>query len=149
MRKFKFQLEALKKYRDNRLLIAKKDLMEVEGRRHDVLERIRIAQSERLSVLGLEDRQMLPIAGELAKGQHQKIDQHQKQLLEIEKEIDRHRAWVAHLSKDLKAVERLEEKKRQAYDEDVKKYERRFQDAWVVERWGISQHPGDKGESSK
>ena len=145
MPKFKFKLDALKKYRERRLLVAKKDLMEVESRFQQTTEKVRHCESERLSVLGFDpaDIKMLPLMGVLASGQNQKIDQFKKELTQIETEIERHRSGVSHLSKELKAVERLEEKKRQAFDEDMRKYERRFQDAWVVERWSISRDPED------
>jgi len=148
MPKFRFKLDALKKYRERRLLVAKKDMMEVESRRMQVVEKSNLATQERSSALGFDpaDVKMLPLLGMLVTGQNQKIEQFQKQLEEIDKELERHRSWVAHLSKELKAVEKLEEKKRQAFDEDMKKLERRFQDAWVVERWGISRDPDNSPE---
>jgi hypothetical protein len=148
MAKFKFQLDSLKKFRERRLLVAKKDFLEVEGRRQDLLKEIKNAEAERLSVLGWS--QDIGVGslylGTLSYGQSRKIQDLGEKIQKVDAEIERHRSWVAHLSKELKAVERLEEKKRQIFDDEKKRQERRFQDGWVVERWAQSKDPEVRDE---
>ncbi len=144
MPRFKFRLESLKKFRDRRLLVAKKDLLEVESRRQDLLAEIERVSEERRSVLGWNNGVNFGEAlylGGLPSAQGQKISEIRSRIQKIDEEIERHRSWVAHLSKELRAVERLEEKKRQIFDENTKRLERRFQDGWVVERWTLARDP--------
>ncbi len=142
MAKFVFALETLKKYREKKLLTARKDLASIEA------ELIKIRGARDLAIQGLKEsiEASRPRAGKgtmaqlslhsfLSEGQHALIQSCESEIRRIEADAERHRSWVAHLGKELKAVEKLEDRKRRSWEELEKKAERRKADGWVAERW--------------
>ncbi len=140
---FKFRLEALKKYREQRLLLAKKDMALVNARLGDVLEKIEHnikEESESLAdALGAQKSAAVMMLGatlhESARSRRHKLSEEKAR---IEKELEKHRDWVTHLSRELKAVEKLEEKLRERHEKALQEQEKKKMDSWVAERWSRS-----------
>jgi len=142
-KKFKFTLETLKKYRAQRLLLAKKDLALINARFNDLMLRIEVCNTE--AKLALDDALTVGKRAMdflLGASLHESARLAKKNLsgeLElVQKELDRHQEWVTHLSRELKAVEKLEERQRERYNKEIVTKEKQNMDAWVAERWGHS-----------
>lgn len=142
MAKFVFRLAALKRFRENRLLIARKDLIRVEDRVSELTRAMRRAVSERSDLIGADEARLRLLYACLVESETSRIRRLEADLREAEQERDRHARWVAHLGRELKAIERLEERKREDFDAEVKLREKRASDNWVAERWSHSNAPG-------
>ncbi len=142
MAKFEFSLETLKKYREKKLLTARKDLAAIEAE----LSKLRGAKT--MAQEGLKDSVQashprvgqgtmahLGLYSSISESQHALLRSVDVEIKRVETDAERHRNWVAHLGKELKAVEKLEEKKRVAWELNEKKADRRRADGWVAERW--------------
>lgn len=139
-KKFKFGLEALKKYRDQRLLLAKRDLAEVNARYNELLNKIESCDGEAHQSLGdalkISSSAAFMLMGASLHGAAMQMKRALGGELEtVQKELERHREWVTHLSRELKAVEKLEEKQRERHDKEVLTKEKQAMDSWVAERW--------------
>jgi flagellar export protein FliJ len=138
---FQFKLRALKKYREQRLLSAKKDLALVESRCQELKNSIQNIFDEDHKTLG-ESAAMLEtnLSTVLMNSDFLEINlKRKKQATEAlrlaEGERNKHQEWVSHLAKELKAVEKLEEKQFKRYLAELSLQEKRAMDAWVAERW--------------
>jgi len=138
---FKFKLDSLKKYREHRLLSAKKDMAEVLSRLAEIESQIKNsaiearASMERAYDFSHGNVGLLTLEASLLGGELSKKRQFQEDLQRVEAELEKHREWVAHLAKELKAVDKLEEKQRERHDSTIEMREKRGMDAWVAERW--------------
>jgi len=140
MAKFKFAFDSLKKMRHSRLLLARKDMIEVEGRLRNTIDQSRNAMMERVRLFDTRDEGKLSnsdlrLTMELITGQTQKMGQLDKKISVLEAELERHRNWVAHLGKELRIVEKLEEKQRAEFELNERMKEKRLADRWVSENW--------------
>lgn len=142
-KRFKFSLESLKKYRKQRLLLAKRDLAQVNARHNDLLNRLEACELEAHAALG-DALSVGSTAANFLMGArlHESALSMKKSINEelglARKELERHQEWVTHLSRELKAVEKLEERQRSRYDKEILTKEKQSMDAWVAERWGRS-----------
>lgn len=142
-KKFKFSLETLKKYRAQRLLLAKKDLALINARFNDLMLRIDACNQEASSALDdaltVGKRAMDFLMGATLHESARLVKKTLSSELEIvQKELDRHQEWVTHLSRELKAVEKLEERQRERHNKELSMKEKQAMDSWVAERWGHS-----------
>lgn len=142
-KKFKFSLDSLRKYRDQRLLMAKRDMAVANASFNAVQEKI--ANCDREAKASLEDALNVGNSAAsflLGASMHGSALLYRKNLVEelaqSSKELEKHREWVTHLSRELKAVEKLEEKQRERYDAEILTKEKQSMDEWVAERWGRS-----------
>jgi flagellar export protein FliJ len=142
-KKFKFSLESLKKYREQRLLLAKRDMAQVSARHSEISIRIQNCENEARNALG-DALSVGSTAAAFLMGAslHEGALAMKKTLAEelqlVEKELVRHQEWVTHLSRELKAVEKLEERQRERHNKEILTKEKQAMDAWVAERWGRS-----------
>lgn len=151
MAKFKFAFDTLKKLRANKLLLARKEMIEVESKVRDVLEDHRRAAVSRAQLFDMRDEGKLPVGElqltmDLITSQTQKMGQLEKKNLTLQGELERHRNWVAHLGKELKIVDKLEEKQRNAFLEAERMQEKKTADRWVAERWAQKVNFSDVSE---
>lgn len=138
--KFKFRLEALKKYRKNRLLGARRELSKQEGVVQELQKRRDHANTERRFALqesGSFQGQAgwALFASRLVQTQSDKMRLIDKEIADAEVELERHRSWVQQLGRELRIVEKLEEKQREAFEKEIRVKEMRRMDNWVAERW--------------
>jgi flagellar export protein FliJ len=140
---FKFSLESLKKYREQRLLLAKKDMAHINSKYNDILLQIERCHSESRDSLadallvGTNVSELL-LGAALHESSVQRRCALDEELKQISKDLEKHREWVTHLSRELKAVERLEEKQRERHNKKAQTIEKRKIDSWVAERWSRS-----------
>lgn len=139
---FKFSLEVLKKYRDQKVLLAKRELAQLQGELADVEDKINSLRGGRRDTLsscfsdsGKSTGAILSFETFIVSGSTSKIGILEEKKIFLTQEVDKHLEWVAHLSKELKAVEKLEEKQRGRYDEKNKLDEKRADEAWIAENW--------------
>jgi flagellar export protein FliJ len=146
--KFKFRLASLKKYRETRLLMARKELIQVESQIFELQQDARRAAGNRADLLhegnGNISLAMRQLNADLVATETQRIGRLEKELLRLEEERARHARWVVHLGRELKAIEKLEERKREAFESEQRLAEKRTMDNWVAEHWGR----GDRGEGA-
>lgn len=140
-KKFKFSLDALMKYREQRLLMAKRDLATVNARYNKILEKIDSCNKEAKSALsdalsiGTSAADFL-LGASLHGSALLYRSSLEDELAQVSKDLEKHREWVTHLSRELKAVEKLEEKQRDRHESEAEKKEKHEMDDWVSERWG-------------
>jgi flagellar export protein FliJ len=133
---FKFRLESLKRFRDNRLLVARRDMAIVLAQVQAVESEILAASKERAQLFDLDTAASFERGFKgLIDSATTKIKQLESKLGEHKVELERHRSWVAHLGRELKIVEKLEEKKREEFLNSERLKEKRLVDSWVAERW--------------
>ncbi|MEO5667255.1 MAG: flagellar export protein FliJ [Bdellovibrionota bacterium] len=142
-KKFKFGLEALKKYRDQRLLLAKRDLAQVNARHNEIISKIESCDHEARESLGealniTKNAANFLMGASLVESALQMKKSLTGELATVAKELERHREWVTHLSRELKAVEKLEQRQRERHDKEILTKEKQAMDSWVAERWGRS-----------
>lgn len=140
---FKFSLEVLKKYRERKVLLAKRELADIQGdlfRLEDEIQSITEGRKETLascfSQQGTSTGALLKFETFVVEGSTQKLEVLREKKAFLEQEVEKYRDWVAHLSKELKAVEKLEEKQRSRFEEEVKRRAKRADEDWVSENWG-------------
>ena len=139
-KKFVFALESLKKYREQRLLLAKRDLAQVNARYNEIQAKIENCAIEAKNALAdalnigarAADFLMGATLHESARAMKKALAE---ELVGADAERTRHQEWVTHLSRELKAVEKLEERQRERHDKEVLTKEKRHMDSWVAERW--------------
>ena len=134
-KKFQFRLEALKRFRENRLLLARKELIAVETRVFEAKQAITRAQSDRVESLVPPEAGLRLLYADLVVGETARIRRLEGEVKQLESERERHAHWVTHLGRELKAIEKLEERKREQHEHDIKLAEKRSVDDWVSERW--------------
>ncbi len=139
---FKFPLEVLKKYREQKVLLAKRELADLRGEQYRLEEHIKTIQKGRFDTMascfsndGRSTGALLKFESFVVSGSTEKISDLKEKKAFLDDEVEKHREWVAHLSKELKAVEKLEEKQRRRHDENQKRLEKRADESWVVENW--------------
>ena len=152
MAQFKFAFESLKKLRSNRLLVARKEMLSVEGKLRDAVNEHQGATMSRVHLFDSRDGGALSagelnLTMELISTQTQKLSQLEKKILTVQGELERHRNWVAHLGKELKIVEKLEENQRTAFVEKERFQEKRAADRWVAERWAAKMNQSEETSS--
>lgn len=139
---FTFKLEALKRHRERKLLLAKKDFAVLTAELSDLDEGLKKFSAQRRESLADAFE-----AGELSSGLLLSLDAYrveaaqaslrelQEKKVFLSREHEKHREWVAHLSKELRAVEKLEEKQKERFEAAQKTREKRQEDSWVAENW--------------
>ena len=140
MGKFVFAFESLKKFRSNKLLIARKDMFVAEAKLRALLESRQKSEEERGRLLdeqcsGELSISRLQLLSDLTYGETLRMREYSDEILAAEKELERHRSWVTHLGRELKIVEKLEDKRRASFEEEQRNLEKRRVDGWVAERW--------------
>ncbi len=140
MPRFRFAFDSLKKMRFNKLLVARKELVEVEDKLRMVLEehlKTAISRTELFDDRdsGILSAGRLQLTMDMVQSQTQKMYRLEKHILTFQEEVERHRNWVAHLGKELKIVEKLEENQKNAFEAAERTKEKRMSDRWVSERW--------------
>ena len=139
MPKFVFKLEALKRFRENRLLMARKDLVAIENNIHELAMAVRKAVEDRglalSSTENTNDVSWMTLNSHLASAETRRIWILNRQIQLLEQDRERHARWVTHLGRELKAIEKLEEKKKDQFDAEQRLREKRSMDTWVAERW--------------
>jgi len=142
--KFVFRLAVLKRFRENRLLMARKDLMIVENKIFELTTSLKKALADRGDLLDSSARALGTSAAfldaSLLESETVRISRLQRAITAQEIERERHARWVTHLGRELKAIEKLEEKKREAFEQIERDREKRSMDNWVAERWTFSQN---------
>jgi len=144
MAKFVFALESLKRHRNQRLLVAKKEMSFVEGRLQDLHLELRRALEIRSGLLSSE-----LMIGQYAGAASYKMQVVEREIANAEEELARHKSWVLHLGKELRVVEKLEEKKKAAFESALKLQEKRAEDDWVTMSWGRNQNSFDAASESE
>ncbi len=149
MAKFQFRLEPMKKYRENRLLMGRKDLARLENQFADLDARKAHLEQQRLDLI--QDGRAIEhswaeahLAAELVPLQDTRIAGVVREMKFLEDEIERQRRWVAQLGQELRVVEKLEQKQREAFDAEQLLKEKRRMDGWVAERWRPENHEGNE-----
>lgn len=140
MAKFVFKLDSMKRFRENRLLVAKKDYARIEAQLEELKSKLYSVEQQRKeaisqSVSDLEAFAVAQLNATLIHGQNIRKDLICKDIKRVEEELERQRRWVAQLGQELRVVEKLEEKQRTAFEDMQKMYERKMMDRWVAERW--------------
>jgi flagellar biosynthesis chaperone FliJ len=137
MAAFKFALQGLKKFRNHRLLNARRELLVVDDRIRRIKEAIQIAQQEKSELIGdsqnFKNLSLALAAPHIMRGRELKISGFREDLQELEKERERYQAWVTEMGRELKVVEKLEQKKRDAFVTAEKMKEKRVVDGWASE----------------
>lgn len=138
MAKFKFRLEALKNFRDQKLQAAKKELAILLEQHRSVhqahrrcFEQQQVALEQRQAELELGHLS----SSDLVDGLRVKELKLRQELNRLDAEVERHQSWLTHLGRELKVVEKLEDKQRQAFEAEESLREKRKMDSWVAERW--------------
>ena len=139
MAKFVFRLESLKKFREHRLLVARKEMIFVEQKLlNKKSERARMQESLQ-SLLDenvlCQNVDMMRLSADLIAGITEQSRQCDREIIDVENELERHQRWVTQLGRDLKILEKLEEKKLLEWKHAEQLKEKRQIDAWTVERW--------------
>ncbi len=139
MPKFIFRLESMKKYRANRLLLAKKEMLKIEAdlyQKKTQLNQAVIGRGEEIeaSLKNLGVFAAARLHSELGNMQAELIGRIQEDIKGLESEFERNREWVVQLGQELKIVEKLEEKQRSVHDSEQRMDEKRKMDRWVAER---------------
>lgn len=138
---FRFRLDALKRYREQRLLSAKKDMALVLSRISEIENNIRRCDEEAVGAIGASydfsrgSAAVLIMGAQLLNTELRRKRQLEEEHKLAEKELEKHREWVAHLAKELKAVEKLEERQKERHKSHLAMREKRAMDAWVAETW--------------
>lgn len=147
-KRFKFKLESLKKARNNKVLAAKKDLAIVLNKINQIESNLKkVNEESRESIDGANNLTQnsglaLLMGTTLLRGQIHKKAALLEELKIAEADLKKHQEWVTHLSKELKAVEKLEEKQQQQHNELQKLREKKTLEAWVVEQWSYKKESG-------
>jgi flagellar export protein FliJ len=136
--KFKFRLESLKTFRDQKLQAAKKELAILLEQHRSVLQNHRRCFEQQR--IALEEREASLMSGALVQDDpvaslRLKESRLRSELSRLESEIERHQKWLTHLGRELKVVEKLEEKQRAEFESKQLLKEKRRMDSWVAERW--------------
>jgi len=151
MAKFKFPFESLKKYRENRLLTARKEMVLVQTQINALTQRQEESKQWRGNILETSknisfDPMQLGYMN-LIGHESLRVRQLEEKILALNEELERHRSWVTHLGRELKIIEKLEEKKAAEFTEQEKLKEKRFIDGWVAERWSHTKVSKSEGVS--
>ncbi len=135
-KKFKFKLGALKRFREARLLNARKDLVAIEARIHDHAVVAKAARANRAQ-LATETMNAAEMAlnALLIESESQRVRIADGAIKVLQDERERHARWVAHLGMELKAIEKLEARQQERHDADIRLGEKRSMDSWVSGRW--------------
>lgn len=135
MPKFSFRLEPLRKFREQRLLAARREMMTVQGALVDAADARRKAFADRAALLEIDDLSERARSAALVQSVTLHIAQLHQKIRELEEDFERHRRWVAHLGTELKAIEKLEERQRTQFEDGERLKEKRQADRWVAENW--------------
>ncbi len=137
MAKFVFKLDPLKQMRENRLKAARRELADLQAKA------VRLGADLRRCVDSGRDAMENGAAaangadclrnGEIVRLAHARAEHLRKDIQFVEGEIERQRRWVAHLGQELRAVEKLEENKRSAFNAQQSLLEKRRMDRWTAE----------------
>lgn len=135
-KKFKFKLQALKRFRESRLLNARKDLVAIESRihEHSVVAKEARANRAKLATEAMNAAEMA-LNALLIESESQRVRRAEGAIKVLQDERERHARWVAHLGMELKAIEKLEARQQERHDADARMVEKRSMDSWVSERW--------------
>ena len=141
MARYTFKLESLLRYREHKLLLAKKDMAGIEARVNKLENIIQKAREQRGEILAMAGENMQRHAGptfamlSLVGNETTRMAQTHAQLHTLKEELERHRNWVIHLGKELKVVEKLEAREHLKYLSDERQKEKRQIDGWTAENW--------------
>jgi flagellar export protein FliJ len=141
-KKFKFSLSSLMLVRHHRLMMAKREAMFAEDQLSDLKRQIDNAKNSRNLALdelpaSINSGGSVKVLSYLVESETARITMLDQKVVPKEAEVERHRRWVAELAKELKALEKLEEKQRKAHEEEMKVQERRIGDRWASERFAL------------
>jgi hypothetical protein len=138
-KKFKFSLDVLKRYRESRLNSAKKELAAAESLVFDLSRQLRQASIDRSDFIHQSINHQTAgvdqVSSQMILVETLRIRKTEDALKQAEEERDRHTRWVQHLGRELRAIERLEEKKLDIHNEDMRLQEKKLVDGWVAEHW--------------
>ncbi len=141
MAKFKFNYETLIRYRETKLLLAKKDMFQVESQIRQISDNMNKCLEDRKILIGESHDtdnktvNQIQMAAELVDSQTRKIKLLTHEMLTLEKELDRHKNWVAHLGRELKIIEKLKEKQKEKWENEARSQETKSTDDWVSQDW--------------
>jgi flagellar export protein FliJ len=139
--KFKFSYETLIRFRETRLLLAKKEMFVVEAEIRQISDEISKCLSNRKTLIeesqdtASKNVDQIQLAADLVESQSKKIKILTHRLLSAEKELDRHKNWVAHLGRELKIIEKLKEKQKEKFEHENRLRETKTADGWVSQDW--------------
>ena len=132
-------LESLRSLRENRLSVAKKEMNEIKARLETQVIHKNKSQGERSALVeklsSLTSFASMQLDADLVGSESRRMQQLSDKIIDIEKELERHQEWVTHLGRELRIVERLQEKYRSQLGALIARQEKKSLDAWVVERW--------------
>ncbi len=77
----------------------------------------------------------MQLAADLVDSQSRKLKILTHQILAEEKELDRHKNWVAHLGRELKIIEKLKEKQKEKWENEARIRDTKKTDEWVSQDW--------------
>lgn len=139
---FSFKLEALKKHRERKLLLAKKDfavltaeLTDLEAGLDEFAKQRKESLADAFEAGEMSTGLLLSLDAYRVEAAQSKLQDLRERKSFVGREHEKHREWVAHLSKELRAVEKLEEKQRERFETEQKIREKRKEDSWVAENW--------------
>lgn len=143
MKRFEFRFEAVRKQRDALLDQAKSRLAEVVGRHTLAVELLteRRADLTRLAAGGPRPGAPLDPGRELIRQRHlqhlrDEIARRERQLEPLQKAVDEARAAVAEAHHALRAIEKLEERDREAWRLETRREEQKEADERSAQRFG-------------
>lgn len=144
MAKFVFRLDSVKKFRENRVLLAKKELLRLESELLGNRNQMRDTVDERSADIDGSQRKVsamrfAQLHADFVVMHSEKIVRVESEIQRLEEEVERQRRWLTHVGQELKILEKLEQKQREQFDARERTLEKRKMDAWVVERWKVEE----------
>lgn len=136
--KFVFNLAALKKLRTHRLNIAKKEYLRIQSLLYSYEDQIRNLKMQREQTLGeaIEKKSTSSSVNGMAyliQGVSAKINLIEEKIKEMQPDLERHHRWMVEASRDLKAIEILENKRFEEHKKEELRKEKRQSDQWASE----------------
>lgn len=136
--KFVFNLEVLKRLRKHRVGIAKREYLKIQARvfsLEDEIANLRLQISQTLGDSNAHMAKTGQVNGMsfLLQKASDKIKIIEEKISDLQPDVERHRRWMVEASRDLKAIELLEDKRKSEFDHQVLKREKRQMDQWASE----------------
>ena len=138
MAKFIFSLDSLKKLRSHRMSIAKREFTRIQAQVFSLQDQIEKLKFERRQSLGEISDSMIgsgTVNGMsfLISSISDKMKILEAKIEDLAPDVERHRRWMVEASRELKAIEILEEKRKQEFLFEQDKKEKRRIDQWSSE----------------
>lgn len=139
-KRFEFPLEALRRHKTYTLNHAKKEFLAIQNKILEKTESLKtmLAQKTELMTQEALHKKTLPSLAMqplLLDMQRKRIDNIGREILALEEELERHRRWLSEINKELKALDKLEEKQHQRWEKAKNRKEQNQRDAWVTIQW--------------